>query len=184
MLSLLNLNLTLKSEANIAIIISINTPTTARKPNIIFLIADDAGYADFGCYGQEIFSTPNIDRMAAEGILFTQHYAGSTVCAPSRSVLMTGQHTGHTYIRGNSVTESVDQQSRWPINAVRRGVKPEGQFPIADSIMILPELLKRAGYVTGGFGKWGLGWPGSEGDPVNQGFDTWFGYNCLGLAHN
>jgi arylsulfatase A-like enzyme len=137
-----------------------------QKPNIIFLIADDAGYGDFGCYGQKIFNTPNIDRMASEGMLFTQHYSGSTVCAPSRSSLMTGQHTGHTFIRGN------------------KGVKPEGQYPIPDSLQILPELLKKAGYVTGGFGKWGLGGPGTEGDPVNQGFDEWFGYNCQSLAHN
>ncbi len=136
------------------------------KPNIILLIADDAGYGDFGCYGQEIFTTPNIDRMAAEGMFFAQHYAGSTVCAPSRSSLMTGQHTGHTFIRGN------------------RGMIPEGQYPLADSILILPELLHDAGYVCGGFGKWGLGGPGSEGDPMNQGFDTWFGYNCQSLAHN
>lgn len=137
-----------------------------QKPNIIFLIADDAGYGDFGCYGQEIFNTPNIDRMAAEGMLFTAHYSGSTVCAPSRSSLMTGQHTGHTFIRGN------------------KGVEPEGQYPLPDSIEILPELLKKAGYITGGFGKWGLGGPGTEGDPVNQGFDEWFGYNCQSLAHN
>jgi arylsulfatase A-like enzyme len=137
-----------------------------QKPNIIFLIADDAGYGDFGCYGQRIFNTPNIDRMASEGMLFTQHYSGSTVCAPSRSSLMTGQHTGHTFIRGN------------------KGVKPEGQYPIPDSLQILPELLKKAGYVTGGFGKWGLGGPGTEGDPLNQGFDEWFGYNCQSLAHN
>lgn len=136
------------------------------KPNIIFLIADDAGYGDFGCYGQEVFTTPHIDKMAAEGMLFTQHYSGSTVCAPSRSSLMTGQHTGHTFIRGN------------------KGMKPEGQYPLPDSIEILPELLKKAGYITGGFGKWGLGGPGTEGDPVNQGFDYWFGYNCQSLAHN
>lgn len=146
--------------------ISSNNQETDQRPNIIFLIADDAGYGDFGCYGQEIFNTPNIDRMASEGMLFTQHYSGSTVCAPSRSSLMTGQHTGHTFIRGN------------------KGVKPEGQYPIPDSLQILPELLKKAGYVTGGFGKWGLGGPGTEGDPVNQGFDEWFGYNCQSLAHN
>ncbi len=145
---------------------SSNDQVIDQRPNIIFLIADDAGYGDFGCYGQKIFNTPNIDRMASEGMLFTQHYSGSTVCAPSRSSLMTGQHTGHTFIRGN------------------KGVQPEGQYPIPDSLQILPELLKKAGYVTGGFGKWGLGGPGTEGDPVNQGFDEWFGYNCQSLAHN
>ena len=136
------------------------------KPNIIYIIADDAGYGDFGCYGQNIFKTIHIDRLASEGMRFTQHYAGSTVCAPSRSSLMTGQHTGHTFIRGN------------------REVKPEGQYPIPGEVQLLPELLRKAGYVTGGFGKWGLGSPGSEGDPMNQGFDRWFGYNCQRLAHN
>jgi arylsulfatase A-like enzyme len=143
-----------------------NQEGLSDKPNIIFLIADDAGYGDFGCYGQDVFTTPNIDRMAAEGMLFTQHYSGSTVCAPSRSSLMTGQHTGHTFIRGN------------------KGIKPEGQYPIPDTLQIIPELLKEAGYVTGGFGKWGLGGPGTEGDPIHQGFDVWFGYNCQSLAHN
>jgi arylsulfatase A len=175
---------------NILIIVSlliscnIKQDTDSLKPNIIFLIADDAGYGDFGCYGQEIFTTPNIDKMAAEGMLFTQHYAGSTVCAPSRSVLMTGQHTGHTYIRGNSVTLPPGQRREQSNMRNNSGLRREGQFPIADSIVILPELMKEAGYVTGGFGKWGLGFPGSEGDPVHQGFDTWFGYNCQGLAHN
>ncbi len=136
------------------------------KPNIIYLIADDAGYGDLSCYGQQKFSTPNIDRLAAEGMMFTAHYAGSTVCAPSRSSLMTGLHTGHTFIRGN------------------KEVQPEGQYPIPAEIKLLPEYLKEAGYVTGGFGKWGLGAPGSEGTPENQGFDEWFGYNCQRLAHN
>ncbi len=135
-------------------------------PNIIYFIADDLGYGDLSCLGQEKFSTPNIDRLASEGMLFTQHYSGSTVCAPSRSALMTGQHTGHTPIRGN------------------KSVKPEGQWPIADETFTLAELLRQKGYVTGGFGKWGLGGPGTEGDPVLQGFDVFFGYNCQGKAHN
>lgn len=136
------------------------------KPNIIFILADDLGYGDLSCYGQTHFSTPNIDRLAAEGMRFMQYYAGSTVCAPSRSALLTGLHTGHTFIRGN------------------KEVQPEGQYPIPDSAYTLPELLKEAGYVTGAFGKWGLGFPGSEGDPANQGFDQFFGYNCQRLAHN
>jgi arylsulfatase A-like enzyme len=134
-------------------------------PNIIFILADDLGYGDPGCYGQEKILTPNIDRLAEEGIRFTRHYAGSTVCAPSRSVLMTGLHTGHTPIRGN------------------REVQPEGQAPLPDTVFTLPEMLKQAGYVTGAFGKWGLGFPGSEGDPLNQGFDHFFGYNCQRYAH-
>ncbi len=140
--------------------------TDSRKPNIIYILADDLGYGDLSCYGQNKFTTPNIDRLAQEGIRFTQHYSGSTVCAPSRSCLMTGLHTGHTFIRGN------------------KEVKPEGQYPLADSIETLAEMLKEHGYVTGAFGKWGLGGPGSEGDPNNQGFDEFFGYNCQRLAHH
>jgi arylsulfatase A-like enzyme len=137
-----------------------------RLPNIIYILADDLGYGDVGCYGQEKFQTPNIDRLAGEGMKFMQHYSGSTVCAPSRCALMTGLHTGHTFIRGN------------------KEVHPEGQWPIPDEAFILAEMLKQAGYATGAFGKWGLGPPGTEGDPVNQGFDVFFGYNCQRLAHN
>lgn len=136
-----------------------------KKPNIIYILADDLGYGDLSCYGQQKFKTPNIDRLAAEGKLFTQHYAGTTVCAPSRSALMTGLHTGHTYVRGN------------------RGING-GQYPLPDSAVTLAELLKEVGYVTGAFGKWGLGYPGSEGDPVKQGFDEFFGYNSQTIAHN
>jgi len=134
-------------------------------PNIIYILADDLGYGDLGSYGQEKFSTPHLDLLASEGIQFTRHYSGSTVCAPSRSVLMTGLHTGHTPIRGN------------------QEVKPEGQWPMPASAQTLAEGLKKAGYVTGAFGKWGLGYPGSAGDPVNQGFDRFFGYNCQRYAH-
>jgi arylsulfatase A-like enzyme len=134
-------------------------------PNIIYILADDLGFGDLGCYGQEKFATPNLDQLAGEGIRFTRHYAGSTVCAPSRSVLMTGLHTGHTPIRGN------------------REVQPEGQWPLPSSAVTLAEHLKEVGYVTGAFGKWGLGYPGSEGDPVNQGFDQFYGYNCQRYAH-
>ena len=136
-----------------------------RKPNIIYIMADDAGYGDFGCYGQKKFTTPNIDRIAAEGMRFTQHYSGSTVCAPTRCSLMTGMHTGHCYVRGN------------------RSVKPIGQTPIPADTVTVAKLLKQAGYVTGAFGKWGLGFPGSEGDPIKQGFDEFFGYNCQSNAH-
>ncbi len=137
-----------------------------RPPNIVIILADDLGFGDLSCFGQERFSTPNIDRLAAEGMRLTRHYAGSTVCAPSRSALMTGQHTGHTPIRGN------------------RGIPPEGQWPLPDESLTLAEMLKQKGYVCGAFGKWGLGGPGSEGDPLNQGFDVFFGYNCQTLAHN
>ncbi len=138
---------------------------SAQAPNIIFIMLDDAGYGDFSCYGQEKFSTPNIDRMAREGMRFTQHYAGSTVCAPTRCSLMSGLHTGHTFIRGN------------------KEVQPEGQWPLPSDLVTVPKLLKKAGYVTGMFGKWGLGAPASEGDPMNQGFDSFYGYNCQREAH-
>lgn len=134
-------------------------------PNIIYILADDLGYGDPGCYGQEMFTTPQLDQLAEAGIRFTRHYAGSTVCAPSRSVLMTGLHTGHTPVRGN------------------QEVRPEGQWPLSATAFTLAEGLKEAGYVTGAFGKWGLGYPGSEGDPLNQGFDHFFGYNCQRYAH-
>lgn len=139
---------------------------TERPPNIIYILADDLGYGDVGYNGQEKFSTPNIDRLAEQGLVFTQHYSGSTVCAPSRSCLMTGLHTGHTPVRGN------------------KEIQPEGQHPLPDTARTVAEILKEQGYVTGAFGKWGLGFPGSEGDPVNQGFDRFFGYNCQRLGHH
>lgn len=137
-----------------------------KLPNIIFILADDLGYGDLSCYGQQKFSTPNIDRLARDGMMFTQHYTGCTVSAPSRSSLMTGQHTGHTPIRGN------------------RGWEPEGQWPLPADSFTLAEMLKTKGYTTGAFGKWGLGYIDTEGDPNKQGIDEFFGYNCQGLAHN
>ncbi|WP_430811007.1 MULTISPECIES: arylsulfatase [unclassified Carboxylicivirga] len=155
---------------SLAVILTINTSCaksgSTQEPNIIFILADDLGYGDLSCYGQTKFSTPNIDKLAENGMLFTQHYSGSTVCAPSRSTLMTGMHTGHTYIRGN------------------KEISPEGQHPLAGEIYTLAELLKDQGYATGAFGKWGLGYPGSEGDANNQGFDRFFGYNCQRIGHN
>ena len=141
-------------------------PTENQKPNIIFIIADDLGYGDLGCYGQELIKTPNIDKLASEGIRFTQFYSGCTVCAPSRSSLVTGLHTGHTPVRGNKEYE------------------PEGQHPLPKDTYTIGKMLQSAGYTTGCFGKWGLGYPGSEGAPEKQGFDTFFGYNCQRLAHN
>jgi arylsulfatase A-like enzyme len=138
----------------------------ALRPNIIFVLADDLGYGDLGCYGQKQIQTPHIDRLAAEGIRFTDHYAGTTVCAPSRCSLMTGLHTGHTYIRGNSE------------------VKPMGQLPLPAETVTLPKVLKQAGYTTALIGKWGLGGPGSTGTPNKQGFDYFFGYLCQRHAHN
>ncbi|MBT8183689.1 MAG: sulfatase-like hydrolase/transferase, partial [Eudoraea sp.] len=135
-------------------------------PNIIYILADDLGYGDLSFTGQKKFKTPNIDRLAKEGMFFTQHYSGATVCAPSRSSLMTGLHTGHTPIRGN------------------KEILPEGQWPMPSGTFTLAKLLKENGYSTGAFGKWGLGYPGSEGDPLKQGFDTFYGYNCQRLGHH
>lgn len=137
----------------------------ARPPNIVFIMADDLGYGELGSYGQEAISTPHLDRMAEEGIRYTQFYAGSTVCAPSRSSLMTGQHTGRTPVRGN------------------KEVLPIGQTPLPDEAVTIAEVLGDAGYATGAFGKWGLGAPGSEGVPTRQGFDEFFGYLCQRRAH-
>jgi arylsulfatase A len=144
----------------------INTKKITSKPNIVYILADDLGYGDLSSFGQKRFKTPNIDQLAKEGMIFTQHYAGSSVCAPSRASLLTGFHTGHTFIRGN------------------KEVRPEGQFPIPDETYTIAELLKEEGYATGAFGKWGLGFPRSEGDPINQGFDTFYGYNCQRLGHH
>ncbi len=138
----------------------------AARPNIILIVADDLGSAELGSYGQKKIRTPHLDRLAAEGIRFTNFYAGSPVCAPSRYVLMTGRHGGHAYIRDN------------------KEVSPEGQWPIPDSTVTIAELLKAQGYATGAFGKWGLGFVGSEGDPNRQGFDLFYGYNCQREAHN
>jgi arylsulfatase A-like enzyme len=140
--------------------------TGRTRPNIIFILADDLGHGDLSCYGQKRFQTPHIDRLAANGMRFTDHYSGSTVCAPSRSCLMTGQHSGHTPIRGN------------------KAFKPEGQHPMPAGVTSAAKRLQQAGYITGAFGKWGLGYPGSEGDPNNQGFNEFFGYNCQRFAHN
>jgi arylsulfatase len=133
---------------------------------VVLILADDLGYADLGCYGQKKIRTPSLDRMAREGMRFTQCYSGSPVCAPSRCCLMTGKHGGHAYIRNNSE------------------VKPEGQTPIPADEVTLTELFKKKGYTTGAMGKWGLGPPGSSGDPLKHGFDLFFGYNCQRHAHS
>lgn len=137
-----------------------DTAAKPRPPNIVFILADDLGYGDLGCYGQRQIQTPQIDRMAREGLRFTDFYAGSTVCAPSRCVLMTGLHTGHCRIRGNS----------------KDNLQPED--------LTVAEVLKSAGYTTGLMGKWGLGHEGSLGIPTRQGFDEFFGYLDQTHAHN
>ncbi|MCF7847269.1 MAG: arylsulfatase [Kiritimatiellales bacterium] len=138
---------------------------TERKPNMIYILLDDAGYGDFGCYGQRKIETPVIDKLAREGMKFTNHYAGCTVCAPSRCALMTGYHTGHSYVRGN------------------KEMVTEGQHPIPADTVTIPKVLKQAGYATGLVGKWGLGAPGTHGEPNRQGFDYFFGFNCQRRAH-
>lgn len=148
-------------------------PLTAQKvsaknpetPNIVFIMTDDLGYGDLGCYGQTKIKTPRLDQMAKEGKRFTRHYSGNTVCAPARCVLMTGKHTGHCWIRGNGE------------------IQPNGQRPIPKEEITVAEVLKEKGYTTGCIGKWGLGWADSEGQPNRQGFDHFFGYLCQRRAH-
>jgi arylsulfatase A-like enzyme len=142
------------------------------KPNIVFIMADDLGWGELGCYGQQKIRTPNIDRLAVDGTRFTQHYSGAPVCAPSRCVLMTGRHLGHAEIRGNRQAKRSFPEFK------------EGQHPISDSLVTLAETFKNAGFATGAMGKWGLGPVGSTGDPNAQGFDRFFGYNCQAVAHS
>ncbi|MBI5835035.1 MAG: arylsulfatase [Armatimonadetes bacterium] len=137
-----------------------------RPPNVIFLLADDLGYGDLGCYGQKRIRTPHLDALAGGGLRFGRHYAGNAVCAPSRCVFLTGRHPGHAFVREN------------------REVQPEGQLPLPADTVTLAGLLKSRGYATGCVGKWGLGAPGSVGAPENQGFDRFYGYNCQRVAHN
>ena len=135
------------------------------KPNLIFIMADDLGYGDLGCFGQKLIKTPCLDQMAKEGMKFTRFYSGSTVCAPSRSVLMTGQHMGHTHVRGNAGGDMTRQSLR------------EIDITVA-------EKMKTAGYATAIIGKWGLGEEGQEGHPLKQGFDYFYGYLNQVHAHN
>ena len=139
---------------------TLRAETPRRKPNIIFILADDLGYGDLGCYGQQKIRTPNLDRLAAEGLRFSQCYAGSTICAPSRCALMTGLHTGHTRLRGNDLK------------------------PLLPEDVTVAEVLRAAGYTTGLVGKWGLGEPDTTGVPNRQGFDSFFGYLNQRHAHN
>ncbi len=137
-----------------------------EKPvNVVFILADDLGYGDVGCYGQQIIHTPNIDKMASEGLLFTQAYSGCPVSAPSRCSLMTGLNTAHTQVRGN------------------KEILPEGQQPMEEGTYTIAKLMQSAGYSTGMFGKWGLGYPGSVSVPNTMGFDEFFGYNCQRQSH-
>ena len=151
-----------------------------QKPNIIYIMCDDLGYADVGCYGQQYIATPNLDRMAAEGMRFTQAYAGSPVSAPSRACFMTGQHTGHTKVRGNK------EYWRNTLN-MQYGVTTDyslvGQEPYDPNHVILPEIMKDNGYTTGMFGKWAGGYEGSVSTPDKRGIDEYYGYICQFQAH-
>ncbi len=137
-----------------------------RKPNVIYILADDRGDGDLGCYGQKKIKTPNVDALCKGGLKFTDHYSGSALCAPSRCILLTGMHAGHAHIRNN------------------KPLPHEGNFPLKKGTETIATLCKRAGYATGTMGKWGLGYPASTGDPNNQGFDHFFGYNCQRQAHS
>ncbi len=143
------------------------------NPNIIFVMVDDLGYGDLGCYGQTEIKTPHIDKIAKEGIKFTNFYSGSPVCAPSRNVLMTGQHTGHCTVRGN-----------FGLGGVTGLAGGEGRVPLKDSDVTIAEALHNVGYITGMTGKWGIGEPGTSGLPNDQGFDEWFGYLNQRRAHD
>ena len=137
-----------------------------QKPNVIYILADDLGYGDIEPYGQEIIKTPHLNQMASEGMMFTQHYAGTTVSAPSRGSLMTGLHTGHSQIRGN------------------QEIEPEGQQPMEEGTYTIGKLMQGDGYTTGLFGKWGLGYPESPSIPKKMGFNEFYGYNCQRMAHS
>lgn len=144
----------------------------ADPPNIIYILADDLGYRELGSYGQQKIKTPHLDQMAAEGMRFTQHYAGSAVCAPSRCTLLTGQHTGHAFVRNNyELGGFADNEER-------------GQLPLPIDAFTLGHMLQQQGYVTGAIGKWGLGGPNSTGIPNKQGFDFFYGYLDQKQAHN
>lgn len=154
--------------------------SSQQNPNIIFILCDDMGYGDLGCYGQKYISTPNIDRMAQEGMRFTQAYAGSPVSAPSRATIMTGQHSGHSHVRGN--------KEYWiNVPLMKYGANDEytvvGQEPYDPSHIILPEIMKKNGYTTGMFGKWAGGYEGSCSTPDKRGIDEYYGFICQFQAH-
>lgn len=143
-----------------------------QKPNVIYIYADDMGYGELGSYGQQKIKTPNLDKIAKEGIKFTQHYTGSPVCAPARCILMTGKNSGHSYIRGNYELGGFEDENEG------------GQMPLPEGTFTIAKLMKQAGYVTGAIGKWGLGMNNTTGDPNKQGFDYFYGYLCQKQAHN
>jgi len=154
---------------------------SASQPNIIYILADDLGYGELGAYGQKRIETPHLDALASRGMVFTQHYAGAPVCAPSRCVLLTGRHMGHAAIRGND--EWASRGEVWDYAKAVQDPLLEGQRPLPGDHPTLGSLLQNVGYKTAIVGKWGLGAPLSEGIPSNRGFDFFFGYNCQRQAH-
>ncbi len=153
----------------------------AEKPNIVYILADDLGYGELGCYGQTKIETPHIDALAENGIRFSQHYSGSPVCAPSRCVLLTGKHTGHAYIRGND--EWGERGDTWNFAAAVDDPNLEGQRPLPAGTDTIGSVLQSVGYKTALVGKWGLGAPLTDSVPTNRGFDFFYGYNCQRQAH-
>lgn len=149
-----------------------NPAPATEKPNIVFILADDLGYGEVGCFGQELIQTPTIDRLAVEGMKLTEHYSGSPVCASSRCTLLTGKHTGNAIIRNNR------ELGGWGAE------EPEGQFPLPTGTPTISSMLQSNGYATGAFGKWGLGGPQTTGLPNDHGFDEFYGYICQRVAHN
>ena len=158
-----------------------STKEVNLKPNIIYILADDLGYAELGAFGQEKIETPNIDALAKSGMRFTQHYTGSPVCAPARYNLLTGKHSGHSYVRGND--EWRDRGKVWDYKAMILDSTLEGQRPIPLNTVTIANKLKQVGYNTGMVGKWGLGAPHTKSIPNNFGFDYFFGFNCQRQAH-
>ncbi len=176
----LNIALLLGSSLSCSLTESSDSPSS-EGPNIVLILADDLGYGDLGVYGQEKIETPNIDQLAKNGMIFTQHYSGSPVCAPSRCVLLTGKHTGYAHIRSND--EWRERGEVWDFAKAVEDPYLEGQRPIPAGTPTLGRLLQQAGYKTAIVGKWGLGAPLTEGIPNKQGFDFFFGYNCQRQAH-
>ena len=155
--------------------------TASSRPNIIYILMDDLGFGDIGCYGQEKIETPHIDQLRQEGMRFTQHYTGSPVSAPARCVLMTGMHSGHAQIRYNNEMAYRGATNDHDSMFVHKEL--EGQYPLKANTMTIGRMMQNAGYTTGCFGKWGLGFPDSEGTPNKQGFNQFYGYNCQRQAH-
>lgn len=151
------------------------------RPNVVFLLFDDLGYGDLGCYGQKVIETPNIDALAEHGIRFTDMYTAAPLSSPSRCCLLTGQHMGHSQIRGNEEHYKPKDERGW--NGLFADPTDEGQYPMAAGTKTLATMMKEAGYTTGMVGKWGLGFPASESTPNKMGFDYFYGFNCQALAH-